>query len=204
MATSAPPAVPPSAVASTTPGAPATGASPGPTSSASGAASTSPTGPPSQASVPPASPGTPSAVGSGATQPVRPVKTKKSVPLDDPAEFGTGLTVRLTEIKAVQAVAQVPGEIAGPALRITVAARNSSSRSIEVDRLVVFVAHGKARTPASSLSEGAKPLSGSVPAKSSRSGTYVYAVPKDERKLVRVEVSYSGQAPTVAFEGPVD
>jgi hypothetical protein len=201
---------PPSAGASTVPSAPTTGASTVPTTSASGATSTSPTrptgttSPTGRASAPQASPGTPSAVGSGATQPVRPVKTKKSVPLDDPAEFGTGLTVRLTDIKAVKAVAQAPGEIAGPALRITVEARNRSSATIPVDRFTVFVTYGKARTPASGLSQGTKPLAGSVRARSSQDGTYVFAVPADEREQVRVEVSYSGKAPTLAFEGSVD
>jgi hypothetical protein len=47
-------------------------------------------------------------------------------------------------------------------------------------------------------------VTGSVAAKSSKAGTYVFGVPTDDRKLVRVEVSYSGNSPTVAFEGPVD
>jgi hypothetical protein len=198
---------PPSAGASTVPSATTTGASTVPTTSASAAVSTSPTSATSatsRESAPQASPGTPSAVGSGATQPVRPVKTKKSVPLDDPAEFGTGLTVRLTDIRAVKAVAQAPGEIAGPALRITVEARNRSSATIPVDRFTVFVTYGKARTPASGLSQGTKPLAGSVRARSSQDGTYVFAVPADEREQVRVEVSYSGKAPTLAFEGSVE
>ena len=38
----------------------------------------------------------------------------------------------------------------------------------------------------------------------SRTGTYLYAVPPEGRGDLRVEISYTGSAPTVAFEGSVD
>jgi hypothetical protein len=34
-----------------------------------------------------------------------------------------------------------------------------------------------------------------------QTGTYICTVPENEREQVRVEISYSGKAPTVAFEG---
>ena len=132
------------------------------------------------------------------------VKTKKAVPLDEPAELDSGLSLRLRDITPVTAAAQVPGEVGGPALKVTIEARNRTAKAIAVDRLVVFVTYGKDRTPASALSKGAKPLAGSVRSRASRDGSYIFTVPRDERELVRVEVSSSGKAATVAFEGPVE
>lgn len=153
--------------------------------------------------VPSPSLGTPSAVGSGAPEPVEPVKTKKAVPLDKTGDFGTGLTVRLSRIAAVKGRATAPGEIAGPAIKITVTARNRTDRALQLNSVVVFVSFGTNHTPASELSEGARPLTGRLAPDTSETGTYLYTVPEQERKKVRVEISYSNKAPTVAFEGPV-
>jgi hypothetical protein len=133
--------------------------------------------------------------------PVEPVKTKEPVPLDHQAAFGTGVTVRLTRITAVQGRAVAPGEIAGPALRFDLRVANGSQRTVDLKRLVVFVSYGSQHTPANGLTAGTRPVATSVAADSTASGHYVFAVPKDERRLVRVEVSYSGEATTVAFEG---
>ena len=149
------------------------------------------------------SPGTPSATGSGESVRVRPVKTKEPVPLNKRADFGTGLTVKISDIDSVKGVARVPGEITGPALRITVVADNNSEAAIDLRSVVVFVTYSQKHTPAIKLSDGTRPLEGRLPADARREGTYVFKVPRDDRDLVRVEVSYSGKAPTISFEGPV-
>ena len=157
-----------------------------------------------ETTVPSPSLGTPSSLGSGAPEPVEPVKTKKAVPLDKTGDFGTGLTVRLSKIAAVEGKATAPGEIAGPAVKVTVVARNRADKAVDLNGVVVFFAFGKDRSPASELTDGARPLKGRIAPDDSRTGTYIYSVPKDERENVRVEISYSGKAPTVAFEGPVE
>ena len=142
--------------------------------------------------------------GTGETLPVQAVQTEAPVPLDSVGDFGTGLTVRLSEIASVQAEAKAPGEIAGPAVRVTVAATNDGDDDVSLDGVVVFVSYGKDRVPASQFGSSSDPLVGDLPARGARSGTYVYAVPPDERDDVRVEISYTGAAPTVAFEGSLD
>jgi hypothetical protein len=154
--------------------------------------------------VPPSKLGTPSEVGSGKTVSVEPVRTKDPVPLDDEGDFGTGLTVELTKIQSVKGEAKMPGEIAGPALKVTVQAANDSKKAISLDTVVVALSYGEDRTPAVELSDGRKPLSGDLDGGDEKTGTYVYNVPTDERDDVRVEISYTGEAPTVAFEGSVD
>jgi hypothetical protein len=135
---------------------------------------------------------------------VEPVRTKDPVPLDESADFGTGLSIELTKIQSVKGEAKMPGEIAGPALKVTLRATNDSKKSVSLDTVVVAVSYGEDRTPAIELSDGRRPLKGNLKAGDAKNGVYVYNVPTDQRDDVRVEVSYTGEAPTVAFEGSVD
>jgi hypothetical protein len=152
--------------------------------------------------VPSTSLGTSLTPGSGATEPDPAVRTKKAVPLDATAHFGTGLTVRVARITPITGRASAPGEVGGPALRIQLLAHNASGRPISLDRSVVFVSYGADRTPAGELSTGEKRFNGTVAPGAERRGTYVFTVPQDQRDDVRVEVSYTGKAPTVALQGP--
>jgi hypothetical protein len=126
------------------------------------------------------------------------------VPLQSVGDFKTGLTVELASIAAVQAEAKGPGEISGPGLRVTVAAANDGEDAVSLDSVVVFLSYGSDRTPATQFTSSSEPLAGDLSPGSSRQGTYVFTVPTDQRDDVRVEVSYTGSAPTVAFTGSVD
>jgi len=171
------------------------GAGSGPSSTSPSATSTH-TG-----DVPSSSLGTSLTPGSGGTEPTHAVRTKKAVPLDATADFGTGLTVRITRITPISGKATAPGEVDGPALRMALLAHNAGTRPIPLDGSVVFVSYGPDRTPASELSSGEERFTGSVAPGDTRSATYVFTVPKDQRDDVRVEVSYTGRAPTVALQG---
>ena len=140
----------------------------------------------------------------GETVPVEPVQTMAPVPLQSVGDFKTGLTVELASITAVQAEAKAPGEISGPGLRVTVAAANDGEDAVSLDGVVVFLSYGSDRTPATQFGSSSEPLAGDLSPGSSRQGTYVFTVPTDQRDDVRVEVSYTGSAPTVAFTGSVD
>ncbi len=140
----------------------------------------------------------------GETVPVEPVQTLAPVPLQSVGDFRTGLTVELASITAVQAEAKAPGEISGPGLRVTVAATNDGEDAVSLDSVVVFLSYGADRTPATQFGSSSEPLAGDLSPGSSRQGTYVFTVPDDQRDDVRVEVSYTGSAPTVAFTGSVD
>ena len=140
----------------------------------------------------------------GEVVPVEPVQTMAPVPLQSVGDFKTGLTVELASITAVQAEAKAPGEISGPGLRVTVAAANDGEDAVSLDGVVVFLSYGSDRTPATQFGSSSEPLAGDLPPGSSREGTYVFTVPTDQRDDVRVEVSYTGSAPTVAFTGSVD
>lgn len=147
---------------------------------------------------------TPATPGTGETVKVVPVQTEAPVPLDSVGDFGTGLTVRLANVTSVQAEAKAPGEIAGPGVRVIVEAVNDGDGPVSLDGVVVFLSYGGDRAPASQFGSSSDPLGGDLASGGSRTGSYVYAVPPDGRRDVRVEISYTGSAPTVAFEGSVD
>lgn len=162
-----------------------------------------PTVMPDGAPIPSPSPGLPEQVGEGATQAVAAVEVKDPVGLEETGDFETGVSVQLAQIEAVEGVARASGEIAGPALAVTVEAVNDTSGTVPLDGVTVFLSYGADRVPASVFGQGSAPLTGTLPAGSTATGTYVFAVPDEQREDIRVEVSYTGQAPTVAFAGSV-
>ena len=127
--------------------------------------------------------------------------TRSAVPLKTPAEVKAGLTARISDIEAVDGEATSPGEIAGPAVRFTLTLANASDAEVPLETTVVNVYYGKARTPASPLSEGAAPLPARVAAGDEVTGTYVYVIPRKSRERVLITVDHSVDVSLVAFEG---
>jgi hypothetical protein len=130
--------------------------------------------------------------------------TAPAVPINQTADFGTGLTLRVTDIEAVNGQAKSPGEIAGPALRLTLKATNDTKKAISLGTTVVEVSYGADKTPGVQLmNPGGKPFAGAVKPGGSATGTYVFTVPVDQRKQIQVTMSYAASKPTVVLEGPV-
>lgn len=124
------------------------------------------------------------------------------VEIDRPAVFEQRVVAEVTKIEAVQGEASGPGEIAGPALRVSITLKNETPRPVDLDTSVVALFFGSEETPAAELSgPEASPFSGRLGAGETASGVYVFSVPVDERGDVRITVSYSPTDTTVAFEG---
>ena len=81
-------------------------------------------------------------LGTGDTVQVQAVQTEAPVPLDSVGDFGTGLTVRLSDVTSAQAEAKAPGEIAGPAVQVVVEAVNDGGSEVSLDGVVVFLSYG--------------------------------------------------------------
>lgn len=144
-------------------------------------------------------PGDPATVPGGGFDP----STEPAVGLDDPAAFESGVTARLDELEAVQGEAQGPGEVSGPAVRVTIELTNGTGAAIALDRTVINVYGGPEQTPGSPLSgPGVDEFSGSLAAGGSATGVYVFALPLDQRDPLQVTVSYDPEDVTVLFEGP--
>lgn len=136
--------------------------------------------------------------------PVEEATTEPEISLTDTADLGGGLTLRITRVESVDGVAKGVGEIAGPALRLTLRLSNDSDSDVSVDSAVVDLLAGPDRTPAATLTgPGGQPFEGSLPSKGSVTGVYVFGVPPAARDRVQVSVSYQGGAARAVFVGDV-
>jgi hypothetical protein len=125
------------------------------------------------------------------------------VGLTDTADFGGQVTARFTSVEAVQAAARLPGEVSGPAVRVSIEIDNGSADTIGVDTVTVTMTDA-AGNPASSITaDDATPFNGVVLPGEAANGTYLFTVPADQRNPVTVTVSYSTAAPTLVFTGQV-
>lgn len=135
--------------------------------------------------------------------PEAPVTTAPAVALTDTADFGGRVTARISQVSAIQANATLPGEVAGPAVAVTVEVANGSAAAIGLDTVTV-TAQDAAGNPATSISaDPAAALTGSLDPGATASGTYVFTVPTDQRNPITVTVNYSTGAPTLVFSGAV-
>jgi hypothetical protein len=122
------------------------------------------------------------------------------VELDQPSSTGTGLTARLISVSAIDAKAQIPGEITGPALAITIEVGNTGRRSADLEFVSVSLLDSDSAPGAEMTAAPAKPLTGRVAAKANARGVYVFRVPENKRRPVTVSVSI-GHAPVLVFTG---
>jgi hypothetical protein len=125
------------------------------------------------------------------------------VALGDPTAFANGVFARLVAVDAVDAAAHAPGEIAGPALAVTVELTNDGAEPVSLDSVAVNVAAGPDGAPAAPIADGATaPLAGALAPGDSARATYVFTVPVELRDVVVVTVSYGQGAATAVFSGP--
>lgn len=129
-------------------------------------------------------------------------RVRRPVALDQVAHFGTGLDLRVIGVEPVHGVAEGPGEVAGPAVRLTVSLTNRGDREISLEGVVLAVSYGPDRTPAMSLSgPGGRPFGGALAPGHAQRARYVFALPTSARDHVQVVASYTGSVPGVALTG---
>ncbi|MCZ2819097.1 hypothetical protein O2V63_01995 [Modestobacter sp. VKM Ac-2977] len=184
-------------------GAQATGETSAPRSSA-GATSGSAASPSSAAPVPPTVSAAPAATapteGGDELPPSLP-----PVGLTDSAAVGDGVTAALTAVRAIQGEGTGPGNVAGPAVAVTVRLTNGTAEQIVLDGAVVSLAYTADALPASPLDDpSAAPLSGVLEPGSSAEGVYVFSVPADRRGVVTVAIGHAPGVPYLVFTGSVD
>ncbi|MET4099763.1 hypothetical protein ABIB37_002000 [Agrococcus sp. UYP10] len=193
--TSADPAA--TAVASETPDAsqtPAASAAP----DASDPPATGPTIPPGATAVP--------APGAGATPgPDGPTEAAAlpttTAALDEAITFDTGIVVEIVAVDPITVTAETPGEMDGPALRVSVAARNQSGEAQEVDSAVVTLVTDDGQVGVGTTAGSPSPLSGMVEPGATVSGTYVFMLDPASGRDVTVTVNYAAGEPLAVFTG---
>ncbi|MGB6057051.1 MAG: hypothetical protein WBF71_02215 [Microthrixaceae bacterium] len=123
------------------------------------------------------------------------------VDLDSTAKFGSGVTVRLKSITATTAKAVLPGEISGPAVRVTVELTNSTATPLNLDNVAVELIT-MTGTPAGLItSSDAVPFKGNAASGATSTGTYVFSVDPAKRETARLSIKYSANTPTAIFTG---
>lgn len=199
----------------TVPSAPATPVSSAPSPTASGstppaptASSTAPSAARStSASTEPKAPTTPvppdSTGGVRQTVKPRPVESRAPVDLDEQATAGPGVQVRLVSVRRVTAAAQLPGEVAGPALAVAVSVDNRGGEPVALDRVVVDLADSSGAPGSPISTPPAAPLPASLAAGSAAEGVYVFTVPTDRQRTVTITVSLDPGQPVLVFRGRV-
>ncbi|PRY49339.1 hypothetical protein LY71_106116 [Geodermatophilus tzadiensis] len=132
----------------------------------------------------------------------QPPPVLSAVGLDEPAAVGDGVRATVRSVEAIDGTGYGPGNIAGPALRVTVRLDNGTAEPVSLDGVAVDLAYGADSTPGSPLDDPSRaPFSGTLAAGSSAEGVYVFTVPADQRDTVTVQVGYRPGAPVLAFTG---
>jgi hypothetical protein len=138
-----------------------------------------------------------------AAVPGRP-KALSPVPLDQPTDYGDGVSARLVDIKAVDAQAHGAGETSGPALAVIVELTNTTGEAMSLDTVAVNMYLGAGGSPAARIqSESGAPFSGSLEAGATAQAVYAFTVPVDRRDLVTVTVGRTPESGTAVFSGAV-
>lgn len=167
------------------------------------ATTTSP-GAPAATPAPPAAaatPGPPAATaGPPATDAPIPPEAAPVAPTDRAVQ--SGVEVELARIERVEGIASAPGEISGPAVRITVRVTNGSATDVNAGLVAVNAYYGAARTPANSLMQpGGNPFGGTIAPGSSAEGVYLFEADDAELADVLIGVDAVPGQPTFTFRG---
>lgn len=141
--------------------------------------------------------------GGSVTETVTPVATPEAIETDlqAPATPAEGLTVRLAKIEAIEAKAQGPGEVSGPAVAITIELDNGGSEGFDTSLLSVNLEDSKGLPGAGMIASPAAWINGTVEPGGKVQGVYVFSVPKANRDPLKVSVSVNPGLPTVLFTG---
>jgi Domain of unknown function (DUF4352) len=126
------------------------------------------------------------------------------VALDAASDYGDGVRAHLVGLQTFTAAAQGVGEVAGPALAVTVEITNDGAQALSLDSVAVNLYRGAAGVPASRvLAESASTFSGPLAPGASARAVYAFSVPEADRDVVTVTVGYSAGTATAVFSGPV-
>lgn len=127
--------------------------------------------------------------------------SQEAVPLDAPAQVGD-VGVSLTRLEAIQGQATAPGDVAGPALRVTVRLENGTTDPLDLLGVSVGLSYGADPMPASPLGDpSAATFSGMLEPGGTADAVYVFRVPADARDSVTVSVGHQPGAPYAVFTG---
>lgn len=121
--------------------------------------------------------------------------------IGEAAEVSDGVRVSIADVAAVTASSTGPGEVAGPAVAVTVAVTNDTTEPFDLALVSVNLTDSEGLPGSGMTGEPADWLTGSIEPGASAQGVYVFTVPEDHRDPVHVDVSVDPTLPTVVFTG---
>lgn len=183
---------------------PRASASPTVSTEPSGSAEPTPTEEPSASETPEPGPSATAseAPGQGVTEGPDGRPTATPVPLPSPAAPAEDVTARLSKLEAVVGETTIPGEVGGPAVRVTVEVVNGTDEALDLSGVVVNAYYGPDQVPAGPIGQpGGDPFTGTLAPGATATGVYLFSIPEDQRDQVRFEVDLTPESTVVIFEG---
>ena len=113
-----------------------------------------------------------------------------------------GLTAKVASVESYTATATRPGEVSGPAVKVTLTLVNSTGSDFPVSTATVNAYYGSASTPADPVQgdASAKPFSGTLKPGASATAVYVFTVPAADAGDVTLTLSDQAGAQLVVFQ----
>ncbi|MFT4258391.1 hypothetical protein [Microbacterium sp.] len=139
----------------------------------------------------------------GATDEVEKPADGEEVPLDQPAPAVQGVVAEVVGLEATTAGGDVPGEPAGPAIKVTVRLTNGSASAVDTAGSNVTLTYGgDDRLPAAGLAvDGTSTWPDSIPTGGHADAIFQFAVPSVPEGDIRVMVDLLASAPNIVFVG---
>lgn len=126
-----------------------------------------------------------------------------AIDLTATGDLGGSVTARITQIGPIESTADLPGEVAGPAVALTIEIANDSAGPISLEGVTVRMTDSSGAAATATTGNSAQPFAGMSVEGGKAQGTYVFVVPPDARNPVTVTVGYSPSSPTLVFSGEV-
>lgn len=123
-------------------------------------------------------------------------------PIESPAEPSPGVTARVASIRAVTGKAELPGEVGGPALEVTVEVHNGTDEPLDLSLAVLNVYSGPGLTPELPLSTGSRAFPDEVAPGADATGVFVHTVGVADRGDVTIELDLGVGTTIALFRGP--
>ena len=136
------------------------------------------------------------------TVPTVPVRTRRAVPLSSPADFGTGVSARVTGVTHGTDRDRGPGAATGrPTVLFHLRLTNGSAKAVSVADVQVLATYGSSRTPAIAATSSTRAFTGTLRSGRSSNAVYAFAVPSSGQGAVALTVTYTAGQPTVLLTG---
>lgn len=123
--------------------------------------------------------------------------------IDEPADLPDGIRISVASAREIEVTAETPGEVAGPAVAVTLTVDNPTQKARDLSTAMVSLTGSGGTLGQPTTSDPYAPFAGVVPPGGSATGTYVFLLPIEERDALSITVEYLAGAPIALFAGDI-